>query len=178
MGKGAGKGRGDDSSSSSSETDAKVKFLYMVICLLCVLVLLFALTVAALLYSARLSEEQTPVGIITPQTKEYSTLGMPDLREFDDPQEIRVNHQHFQQGLANTQIYCTSGTGVANAEVPCQSSSILYDDTNRYVMRKNGAYACIYKQGELKDSTILEMHYQVRPAANPNATMSRSSAPC
>ena len=45
-------------------------------------------------------------------------------------------------------------------------------------MRKNGAYACIFKQGELKDSTILEMHYQVRPAASPNATMSRSSAPC
>lgn len=168
MGKGGGKGRGDDSSSSSDETDAKVKILYTVICLLCFLVLIFAMTVAALVYARQLSEEVTPIGVITPETEAYSTLGQAKLREFDEPQEIRVNHENFEKGLANTQIYCTSGVGVTKAEVPCQSSSIMYDDTNRYVMRKNGAYACIFKSGDLKDSEILETHYQVshtRPRA-------------
>ena len=166
MGKGGGKGRGDDSSSSSTETDAKVRFLYMVVCFLCCLVLIFAMTVASLMYAAALSEEVTPVGIITPETREYVTLGQTDLRSFDDPQVIRVQHQNFQQGLSDTQIYCTSGIGVTNAEVPCQSSSILYYDTNRYVMRKNGAYACIFKSGDLKDSPIVETHYQVCPSAS------------
>ena len=83
MGKGAGKGRGDDSSSSSDETDAKVKFLYMVICLLCGLVMIFALTVATLIYANQLSEEVTPIGVITPETAQSSTLGEPDLRAFD-----------------------------------------------------------------------------------------------
>ena len=174
-----GKGRGDDSSSSSSETDAKVKFLYMVICMLCCLVLLFALTVASLVYAAKLSEEVTPVGAITPLTDGYQTLGEAGLREFDDPQVIRVQHEHFQQGRSDTQIYCTSGVGVPNAEVPCQSSSILYVDTDRFVMRKNGAYACIFKSGELKDSQILENHYQVRSAArasSPAPAASRAAA--
>eukprot|EP01043_Picozoa_sp_COSAG02_P003354 COSAG02_NODE_81_length_39811_cov_51.728898_36_plen_177_part_00 len=173
-----GKGRGDDSSSSSSETDAKVKFLYMVICVLCGLVLIFALTVATLLYAAKLSEEVTPIGVITPETMSHTTLGESQLREFDVPQEIRVNHEHFQQGRSDTQIYCTSGIGVTNAEVPCQSSSILYDDNARYVMRKNGAYACIFKSGELKDSTIEENHYQVRASARapPPQSTSRAAA--
>ena len=170
MGKGAGKGRGDDSSSSSDETDAKVKFLLIVICSLCALVMIFAATVAALMLASKAAEAVTIKGVITPETSTQTTSGLIDLAEFDEPQEIRVQHHDFEKGAANTHIYCTSGIGVANSEVPCQSSSILYEDTSRYVMRKNGAYACIFKSGDLKDSEILETHYQINthpPVINP-----------
>ena len=162
MGKGAGKGRGDDSSSSSDETDAKVKRLYYIICLLAGLALCFAAAVGMLVWAKQQSGKTTPLGKILPATVGYKTLGQKDLREFDDPQIVQVTHPNFNgMGTDNTVIYCTSGTGLPSAEVPCESANIMYNDASRFRMAKNGAYACIFcTEGELC-SDIVEQHYAI-----------------
>jgi hypothetical protein len=162
MGTGAGKGRGDDSSSSSDEVDGKIKVLYMIILLLLGLLATFVTAVIVLVWAKEQSGKTTDIGQIFPPTAGTNTLGQPALAEFDDPQIISVKHPNFPDSVV---IYCTSGIGLPNAEVPCESSTILYNDASRFKMDKNGAYACIFCKDQELCSNILEQNYAINCAS-------------